>query len=109
MEIEDDKTKILPAVQAEVRLPERGGTMKKVIWLIIFSVLAVLALFSLLASFCKEFFLRLLGCWLVIDSVGSICLRHKDLGRYYEPRRGLELFYRLVRLCWGLGLVLFGV
>lgn len=79
-----------------------------VLWVIAGSVLAIMVLFFLLAGFCWWLFLRALGCWLIVDGTGSICLRHEDLKKYYEPRQALELVYRVTRVCWGLGLVFFG-
>ena len=52
--------------------------------------------------------LRVLGLWLTIDAVGSVCLRYRNLKSYRNPRHALELTFRLVRLVIGVSLVMLG-
>ncbi len=75
-------------------------------WLLVCSVTVVMVFFGLMANYQFALFLRALGVWLVIDATGSICLRHRSFARYMEPRQIFELFFRAVRLAWGVILVL---
>ncbi len=87
---------------------EQQGEVVRVspLWLLIGSVIVVLVFFGFLANYQFHLFLRALGVWLIIDAAWSICLRHEEFTKYMEPRQLFEIFFRAVRLAWGMVLVL---